>query len=165
MEYLVPNHAKNTTAAPAGVTTGTAIKTMLQWKPFVPLYIAEWGYCLDGTPSDIKIELIESDVAATVTALVDADITQLDEVADGVVASIGGLSLGVSASGFTATVEGTTTVVRNLDGPQVSSLKAYQKQFPLGERPKVQVGKFGRIRVTAGVAVNMLCYVKLSTRP
>lgn len=164
MEYLLSNHAKNTTAAPAAVTTGVAIKTMLQIKPLIPLYIAEWGYSYDGVPTDIKVELIEVDVAATVTAFVDADITKLDEVLDGVASSLF-MTLGTSATGFTSTVEGTPTVVRNLDGPQVTSLKTYQKQFPLGERPKLQVASFTRIRVTAASAVGMLCYVKLSARP
>ncbi len=163
MNYLVLNHAKNTTAAPAAVTTGTAIKTMLQVKPFVPLYLVEWGYFFDGTPSDIKVECIEVDVTAAVTALVDADITQLDAVGDGVVASVGGLTLGTSATGFTSTNEGSVTVVRNLDAPQVTSLKAFVKPFSLGKYPLLQVGKFARIRVTAAVAVNMLCFMKLST--
>lgn len=165
MKYFVPNHAKNTTAAPAGVTTGTAIKTMLQIKPFVPLWVLEWGYFLDGSPSDIKIELVEVDVTATVTALADLDITYLDAVADGVAASVGGLTLGTAASGFTSTVEGTVTAVRNLDAPQISSLKAFVKPFALGERPMIQVAKFARIRVTAAAAVNMLCYMKVSTAP
>lgn len=163
MQLLVPNHAKNTTAAPTAVTTGTSIKTMLQLKPFVPLWVVEWGYFLDQTPSDLKIELVEVDVAATVTALADADITQLDAVADGVAASVAGLTEGTAATGFTSTAEGSITVVRNLDAPQVTSLKAFVKPFALGNRPLLQVGKFTRIRVTAGTAVNMLCYLKVST--
>lgn len=164
MRYLIPNHAKNTTAAPAAVTTGTAIKTMLQVLPLVPLYVMEWGYTFDGSPNDIKVELIEVDVAATVTALVDADITRLSEVSDGVASTIN-MTLSVSGTGFTSSAEGTVTVVRNLDGPQVSAMKMFQKQFSLGERPMIQVAKYGRIRVTAAAAVNMLCYLKLSTTP
>ena len=165
MRYLIPNFAMQTTAAPAGVTTGTSVKTMLQLKPFVPLWIVEWGYFFDGSPSDVKVELIETDVAATVTATADADVTKLDAVADGVAGSVGALTLGTAATGYTATVEGSTTSVRNLDAPQVSSLKAFVKPFALGERPLIQVAKFARIRVTAGAAVNMLCYMKVSTAP
>lgn len=165
MRFLVPNHAKNTAAAPAGVTTGTVIKTMLQLKPFVPLWIVEWGYFFDGSPSDIKVELIEVDVAATVVALADGDITKLDAVADGVAASVAGLTLSTTGSGFTASAEGTVADSRNLDATQISSLKAFVKPFALGERPLIQVAKFARIRVTAGVAVNMLCYMKVSTSP
>ncbi len=162
MRYLIPNHAKNTTAAPAGVTTGTTIKTMLQVKPLCPLYILEWGYFLDGSPSDIKVELVEVDVAATVTALVDADITRLDHVTDGVASSIF-MTLSTTGTGFTSTSENTVTVVRNLDAPQVSSLKTFVRPFALGERPLIQTANFARIRVTAGTAVNMLCYMKLVT--
>lgn len=162
MQFLIPNHAGQTTAAPAGVTTGTAIKTMLQVKPLVPLFVVEWGYFFDGTPSDIKVELIEADVAATVTASAEGDIAKLGNPADSGQAAIN-MTLGTTSTGFTASGEGTVTAIRNLDGPQISSLKAFAKQFPLGERPMIQVGKFGRIRVTAAAAVNMLTYIVVST--
>lgn len=162
MQFLIPNHATQVAAAPAAVTTGNAIKTMLQVKPLVPLFVLEWGYCFDGTPADIKVELIEVDVAATVTASAEADVTKLGNPADSGQAAIV-MTLSTSGTGFTSTGEGTVTALRNLDAPQVSSLKTYQKQFPLGERPMIQVGKFGRIRVTAAVAVNMLCYMVVST--
>lgn len=160
MRYLIPNHAKNTTAAPAGVTTGTSIKTMLQVKPLVPLFITEWGYFFDGTPTDIKVELVEVDVAATVTALVDADITRIGRVLDGVASSTL-MTLSTTGTGFTSTGEGTVTVVRNLDAPQITSLKAFVKPFALGEEPMIQTANFARIRVTAASAVNCLCYIKV----
>jgi hypothetical protein len=163
MQLLIPNHAMQTSAAPAGVTTGTSIKTMLQIKPLAPLWIVEWGYFFDGSPSDIKVELIEADVAATVTASVEADITKYGAVADATAMGALNLTLGTTATGYTSSNEGTVTAVRNLDGPQISSLKSFIKQFPLGERPLIQIGKFGRIRVTAAAAVNMLCYVIVST--
>lgn len=163
MQFLIPNHAMQTTAAPAGVTTGTAIKTMLQVKPLVPLYVVEWGYFFDGSPSDIKVELIETDVAATVTASVEADITKLGAVADAVATAAINMTLGTTSTGYTSSSEGTVAAVRNLDAPQISSLKTFIKQFPLGERSMIQIGKFGRIRVTAAAAVNMLCYMVVST--
>lgn len=166
MRYFIPNHAKNVTAAPAGVTTNNAIKTMLQVKPLVPLYIYEWGYFFDGTPSDIKVELVEVDVAATVTALVDVDISRVRNVLDGVAASLF-MTLSTIGTGFGSSGagggEGTPTVVRNLDAPQISSLKAFKQTFPLGDEPMIQVANFARIRVTAAVAVNMLCYMKVKT--
>jgi hypothetical protein len=166
MRLLIPNHAKNTTAAPGGVTTGNAIKTMLQLKPVLPLYLCEWGYSFDGTPSDVKVECIEVDVAATVTALVDADITKLRNVADfGSIDSASYLTLSTSGSGFTGSAEGSVTVVRNLDAPQISSLKMFKKTWALGEEPLLQPGKFPRIRVTAATAVNMLCYLIVKAAP
>lgn len=152
-----------TTAAPAAVTTGTAIKTMLQIKPLVPLWVVEWGYFFDGSPSDIKVELVETDVAATVTASAEADITKVGAVADATGAGAINMTLGTTGTGYTASGEGTVGAIRNLDAPQISSLKSFIKQFPLGERPMIQIAKFGRIRVTAAAAVNMLCYMVLST--
>ena len=47
--YLLQNGAVGTTAAPVAVTTGTAIKTMLQIKPFNTCKIVEWGISFDGS--------------------------------------------------------------------------------------------------------------------
>jgi hypothetical protein len=70
--YLIQNSAAGTTAAPVKVTTGTAIKTMLQVKPSATLgmHVVEWGISFDGSTAATpgNVELMESDVAATVTA-------------------------------------------------------------------------------------------------
>jgi len=157
-----------TTVAFVPVTTGTAIKTLLQVKPSATIIakIIEWGISFDGqaaaTPG--KVELIETDVAATVTAHVANDITKLD--AD---ALAGGdpttnlIQVGTTSSGYTASAEGTITAVRNLDGPQlIAPTNQFIKQFPLGREPVIQVGKFARIRVTFGAAINAYCYMILS---
>jgi hypothetical protein len=165
MRYLIANGPMPTTAAFAAVTTGTSIKTMLQIKSGITtvLRIVEWGICFDGSvaATPIKVELIETDVAATVTASAAADITKYD--ADAIA---GGdpttaiFAVGTTSTGYTSSSEGSITAVRNLDGPQfVAPTNQYIKQFPLGERPFIQSGKFGRIRVTAGAAVNAYCYV------
>jgi len=165
MRYLIANGPMPTTAAFAPVTTGTAIKTMLQIKSGATtvLRIVEWGLSFDGSvaATPIKVELIETDVAATVTASASADIVKYD--ADAIA---GGdpttaiFAVGTTATGYTSTSEGSITAVRSLDGPKfVAPTNQYEKQFPLGERPFIQSGKFGRIRVTAGAAVNMYCYM------
>ena len=158
--YLICNGPMPTTAAQAVVTTGTAIKTLLQLKPFNIIRIIEWGISLDGSSAatPIKVELLETDVAATVTASADVDVTKLGPgVADQAVASIAGLTLGTAATGYTATAEGTITAVRMLDVQLIAPTNQYVKQFPLGREPVIQIGKFGRIRVTAGAAVNAYC--------
>jgi hypothetical protein len=164
---LIGNGPQQTTAAFAAVTTGTAIKTMLQVKPSATLVakIVEWGISFDGSAAatPIKVELIETDVAATVTASVAADITKLD----GEALACGDVTtnlivVGTAATGYTATVEGSTTAVRNLDGPQfIAPTNQFVKQFPLGREPVIQVSKFCRIRVTAGSAVNAYAYLIL----
>lgn len=164
MRYLIANGPMQTTAAFAAVASGTAIKTMLQVKPFVPVWIVEWGISFDGFAAALpgKVELIETDVAATVTASVDNDVTKYGAVGDGVVASVGALTLSTSATGYTASGEGSITAVRNLDAPIfLPPTGPYVKQFPLGERPLIQVAKFGRIRITFGTTVNVYCYMIL----
>src|ERR1035437_6410379 len=113
--YLIFNGAKNTTAAPVKVTTGTAIKTMLQVKMGATIggEIIEWGYSYDGSSAAVpgEVELIEVDVAATVTATALADITKYDPSAfingDPTTAIF---SVGTTATGYTSTGEGTPTV-------------------------------------------------------
>lgn len=166
--YLIGNGPMQTTAAFAAVTTGTAIKTMLQVKPSATIAakIVEWGISFDGSAAATpgKIELIETDVAATVTASVAADITKMD--ADAIAGGDPTTNLivvGTTSTGYTSTSEGSTTSVRNLDGPQfIAPTNQYIKQFPLGREPIIQVSKFARIRVTFGTAVNCYCYMILS---
>lgn len=167
--YLIGNGPMQTTAAFATVTTGTAIKTMLQVKPGTTqtMRIVEWGISFDGSSAATpgKVELIETDVAATVTASAAADITKIDSDAlrsgD---PSTAVFAVGTSATGYTATVEGSTTAVRNLDGPQlIAPTNQFIKQFPLGDEPIIDVSKFCRIRVTFGTAVNAYCWMKVRT--
>lgn len=163
--YLIGNGPMQTTAAFATVTTGTAIKTLLQIKPSATIVarIVEWGISFDGSAAATpgKVELIETDVAATVTASVANDITKLDSDAlSGGDPTTNLIQAGTSATGYTATVEGSITAVRNLDAPiLLPPTSPYVKQFPLGREPIIQVNKFARIRVTFGAAVNAYCYV------
>lgn len=159
--YLIANGPMPTTAAQAPVTTGTAIKTLLQLKPFNTLKIVEWGISFDGfaAAQPIKCELLDSGtVFGTVTASADADITKLGSVEDAV-ASIAGLTLGTSATGYTCTSEGSITAVRMFDVQLVAPTGQYVKQFPLGREPKGIIGNAIRIRVTAPAAVNAYAYM------
>jgi hypothetical protein len=165
--YLVANGAMQTTAAFAAVTTGTAIKTMMQVKPGATqiAQIIEWGISFDGSAAATpgKVELIETDVAATVTAYAAADFTKYDnEALNAGDPTTNMFSVGTSSSGYTASVEGSITAVRNLDAPQfIAPTSQFVKQFPLGREPIIQPAKFGRIRVTFGAAVNCYCYMIL----
>lgn len=163
--YLIANGPSPTTAAQVAVTTGTSIKTMLQVQPSAtnPLIIVEWGISFDGSAAatPIKVELLETDVAATVTASAQADIVKWDGLG---LAQTGNqttniIQIGTGATGYTSTSEGSITSVRMLDVQFVAPTNQYIKQFPLGREPVLQVSKFGRIRVTAGAAVNAYCYM------
>jgi hypothetical protein len=163
--YLIANGAMQTTAAFTPVTTGTSIKTLLQFKPSATVVgrICEWGISFDGSAAatPVKVELIETDVAATVTAHVTADLTKLDAAAlSGGDPTTNLIQVGTTSTGYTASGEGTTTSLRNLDSPQfIAPTNQFVKQFPLGAEPVVQIAKFARIRVHAGAAVNAYCYM------
>lgn len=160
--YLIFNGPMQTTAAPSSVATGNTIKTLLQIKPLtgVDLKIKEWGISFDGSAAATpgKVELIETDVAATVTASASADITRLNNPG-GPAADSGLVSLGTAATGYTGSAEGTITAVRTFDLQLIAPTNQYVKQFPLGNEPLIQAGKFARIRVTFGTTVNAYCYI------
>lgn len=164
--YKIGNYAMPTTAAPVKVTTGTAIKTMLQvaTPSTTALTPISWGFSLDAAPATTGvgvIELVETDVAATTgTAHVAANIVKLDPNAPA-----SGVSLGAALTAFTMTVEGTTTASRVFDVVEISGVSngagptVYTYQWLPDERPVVGVSKFLRVRATFSAAVNMLCWV------
>ncbi|MDE2471185.1 MAG: hypothetical protein KGL35_21230, partial [Bradyrhizobium sp.] len=117
--FFAYNGPKVTTAAPADVSTGTAIKTLLQIQPASKkITIVEWGISFDGTSGvPIKCELIDTQaINATVTAFASGDIVQLSGPSDD--ASLA--TLGTAASGYTSSAEGTITSTRLLDLQLVS---------------------------------------------
>ncbi len=162
--YRIFNGPMPTTAAFAAVTTGTAIKTMLQLKPFNQCKITAWGISFDGSAAatPIEVQLVETGtVFATVTASADADCIKLDGT-DQAVASVAGLTLGTSATGYTATVEGSITTQRMFDTQFVAPTNQYIYQFPLGQEPVLVIGNATRIIVKAGTAVNAICWIEVS---
>lgn len=155
--YVAYNGADPTTAALSPITTGTSIKTLmqLQWPSGGPTgRVIEWGISFDGVAATpIKCELIQTDVAATVSAYSASGVMPYSDPNS--VASA--ITLGTANSGFTASVEGTTTVSRLFDYQLVA--QQYVKQFPLGREPEVLAAKFLRVRVTAASALNAVCYI------
>lgn len=154
-----------TTAAQAAVTTGTAIKTMLQiGTPSTrQIQLIAWGFSIDDPPgADAVVELLQTDVAATVTAHVAAGVQPLDPNAP---ASL--MTLSTTATGYTATAEGTPTATRVFDAVSISSVSAeaarvmaYDYQFMPDERPIIAISKFLRVRATTPTtAVDMRCWV------
>lgn len=163
--YLIPNGPMPTTTALPSVTTGTAIKTLLQVKAGTtkPIQIVEWGISFDGSAAaaGIKVELIETDVAATVTASVANDLVKYDpEAVTGGDPTTNLILVGTTSTGYTASGEGSITASRLLDAPQlIQPTNQFIKQFPLGLEPLIQISKFARIRVLAAAAVNAYCYM------
>jgi hypothetical protein len=158
--YYAANGAAPTTAALVKVTTGTAIKTLLQIQPSTtrPIKVVEWGISFDGSAAGtpIQCELIDTyAVAATVTAHVAAGVQPYDDP-NGPASTV---TLGTGATGYTSTVEGTITSTRYGDLQMIAPTNQYVKQWPLGREFQVPVSHNLRVRVTAGTAVNAYCYV------
>ncbi len=162
--YRAWNAAMPTTAAQASVTTGTAIKTMLQvaTPSTRKIQLLEWWWGLDDPPgADGVIELIVTDVAATVTAHVAAGI-QPEEPSDPASLCVGGVNL----TGFTATAEGTPTTTRTFDATSLSSTSGESlltggKAWLPGRGPIVAISSFLRIRATTPTtASDMRCWVR-----
>lgn len=161
--YRTWNNAMPTTAAQASVTTGTSIKTMLQiaTPSTRQIQLISWGFTTDDTTGgDGSIELMQSDVAATVTAHVASGVQPLDPNAP---ASL--MTLGTSATGYSASVEGTTTASRVFDAVSLSSTTSespltYVYQWMPDERPILAVSKFLRIRATTPTtAIDLKCWI------
>lgn len=168
--YLIANGPMPTTAAQAAVTTGTAIKTLLQAKMGASFNgvarIVEWGISFDGSAAatPIKCELLTTGtVGGTITEFVAADIINLGDPNAGAVTDDFPLAFTAAGdeSGYTATAEGSITATRMFDVQFIAPTSQYVKQFPLGREPCFKASEFCRIRVTAGAAVNAYCYMVL----
>jgi hypothetical protein len=155
-----------TTGPMLPVATGTGTKTMLQLAtPSTrQLTIISWGWWIDSLPTTNltgKVELLETDVAATVTAHAASGVQPL---LPGVPASL--MTLGAAATGYTASAEGTVTTTRTFAQPGIDGATflgtgeaLYEYQFLPDEREVAAVSKFVRVRATFGSSVNMLCWV------
>lgn len=92
-------------------------------------------------------DLIETDVAATVTTLTPEKYSDPNAPASLCVG-------GASATGYNASAEGTIAASRLLGGGELHPQAGDRLQLPLGREPGVGVSKFCRIRVLAPNAVN-----------
>ena len=157
--FQVWNGVVPTTAAQVPVTTGTSIKTLLQLAtPSTrSIYIAEWGISFDGSAAatPIRCELFTCTGAATVTTLAATDVTSITDP----LGPTSLLTFGTTATGFTASGEGTPANVDMLDAQFIAPTGQYVKQFPLGREPVCALSRFVRVRVTAGAAVNAYTYI------
>lgn len=163
--YRIYNGAVPTTSKFVAVTTGTAIKTLLQLKPFNRMKVIAWGISFDGSAAatPIPVELIETTtVNATVTALADTDCVKLDGVSDQTAASVAGLTLATSGTGYTSSAEGSITgTTRLFDAQLVAPTNQYIYQFPLGQEPIIPAANILRVRTHAAAAVNAICWVEV----
>lgn len=161
LRYQCWNGPMPTTAVQASVTTGTAITTQLQiaTPSTRQALLLEWGYSLSAAPAGLgRVELLQTDVAATVTAHVASGVQPLDPNAPPSL-----MTLGVAATGYTASAEGAITATRLFDHRQIpitagSSDLSYVRQWVGVTRPIIGVSKFIRIRTNFAAAVNIVCW-------
>jgi hypothetical protein len=161
--YKIFNGPMPTTSAFAAVATGTSLKTLLQIKPFNLTTIVAWGISFDGSAAaqGVQCELLDTGtVFGTVTASVDNDVLKW-QGADQAVASVAGLTLGTSATGYTCTSEGSITATKMFDCQIIQPTGQYAWEFSLGREPKVIIGNAARIRVKAPSTVNAICWMLL----
>lgn len=158
--YYAQNAAYPTTAAPAKMTTGTSVKTLLQvaTPSTQDIHVVEWGISFDGSAAatPIECELVDTGAvgATSLTALTPSLYSPDSTLAS---ACVGG----TSATGFNSgsSVEGTITATRYGDLQLIAPTNQYVKQWPLGREFYVAASRFLRIRVTAAAAVNAYCYL------
>jgi hypothetical protein len=158
--YAVMNGAAPGAAAPVPITTGTAIKTMIQiaTNTTTPsIRYVEWWVEFDGSTAatPIRVELLRNTGGpqTTLTAYAAADIAKVNDPN----APASSIQLGTALSGFSnTTTEVTPTTAVSLETHFVPPTSGIYVQFPLGREPEVQVSAFSRVRVTAAAAVN--CY-------
>ena len=161
--YKIFNGPMPTTAAQLAVTTGTAIKTMLQVKGVtaVQMKVKAWGVSMDGAAAaaGVQWELLETGtVFATVTASAAADCLGWDGPGLATVSTTY-LSVGTAATGYTSTAEGTITATRVFDSQFVQPTGERAWEFSLGNEPIVSAVSALRIRCKAAAAVNAVCWV------
>jgi hypothetical protein len=157
--YSAWNGTSVTTAAPAPVTTGTAVKTMIQLATTAnrEARIVEWSWEGDAsaaaTPGTMEL-LFHGAGAATVTSYQAGDIKKYDPNGPS-----SQLSLGVSHSGFTASVEGTPASGTFSIVHQVPPTSGAYFQYPFGREPEVAVSTFVRLRNKFAAAINATCMI------
>ena len=158
--YKTWNGAMPTTAAQVKVAVANGVKTMLQLSTPATrqIQLISWGYSIDAALAGV-VELMQTDVAATVTAHVAAGVQPLDPNAP---ASL--LTLGTANTGYTASAEGSTTASRVFDVQEVASSSppnlSYSYQWTPAERPIVAISKFVRVRTTFGATTSsMVCWI------
>lgn len=139
------------------VATGAALKTLLQvaTPSTTSIKVLGWGVSFDGvsaTAAPGRVQLVDVDVAATVTSLTPEEWGDSD----------GPPSLcvgGAAATGYNATAEGTITGSRLLDGQNVHPQTGYAVWFPADARPIVKPSRFLRVRATFAADVNAVPWI------
>jgi hypothetical protein len=154
-EYLASPRATTAPFEPIVVALGAGTtKTVLQvaTPSTTDILILGWEVSFDGasgTAVPVICQLLQTDVAATVTALTP-ELWGHDQAPASLCVG------GTSATGYNASVEGTITAVRAFGAGHVHPQSGYGVWFPDHRRPRVPVSRFVRVRCKAPAAVNVI---------
>lgn len=162
--YTVLNGAVPGAAAAVPITTGTAIKTMLQLLTSAgfSFRVVEWWTEFDGSAAatPIRVELLyhTGGPQTTLTTYASADIAPANDPNAPTQTAGTMFSLASNASGFgTGATEVAPTTVRNVATHFVPPTSGIYIQYPLGREPEGAANtSYLRHRTTAAAAVN--CY-------
>lgn len=150
--YKAYNGAVPTTLKQAAVSTGTALKTMIQLTAGAQdrITIVAWGADFFGAAAGVPgaLELVATGtvpggVASTVTPII---------MRDGDGASSSGCAVLPSS-------EGTITTTRMYESRGVAPTGQYSWEFSLGREPIVPVSNVVRVRTHFPVAVDCVCWI------
>jgi len=162
--YLIANGPAPLGSQIVPVTTGAVLKTMLQFRASATktAKLVAWAASFKGfaAAEPIRVDVVEHDNPATVTAHVEAGLNKYDAEAllDGN-PTTNLIQVGITATGYSASAEGTApTVARLADSQLIAPTNQNLIRFPLGEHFLIQTGKYLKLRVLAPAAVDMYCW-------
>lgn len=108
---------------------GDKPKTCLQFMPKQSATIVGWGLTFAGSAPCVKVDLIESDVPATIVPLAEEDVQSVDEHA-AAHRNVGALfDLSEEGTGVAAVNEGGSACVRTLDTALIPPHQTFVRQF------------------------------------
>jgi len=149
--YIATPVASN---AAVKVATVNGTKTLLQvaTPSTRDIAVVRWWVSFDASAAatGLVAELIQTDVAATVTSLTPTPFNDPNAPPSLCVG-------GTSATGYNASAEGSITATRLLDSQIVPPTSGLIYPWELSGEPNVPISKFLRIRVTAVAVYNCLC--------
>jgi hypothetical protein len=158
-QFSVYNGPQVTTAAPTPVASGTSVKTMIAIATSAngSIQMTEWWWGGDAfaaaAPGTVELMFANNlTTPPTVTAYAAADIKRYDPNS---AASL--ITLGTTASGFTASAEGTPVSPFSAATQQISPTTGFYLQWPYGARPELPVSATLRLRNKFGTTVNVIC--------
>ena len=158
--YFSTNSAMPTTGPHTPLATGTATKTHQQVAAPSTQSIQVVSFGVEfatALTAPATIELVETNVAATVTAHVAAGVQPYDATAIGGSSSV---TLGTAATGYNASAEGAITATRTGHEKVLpTGASEYIWEWTPGREFTLQKSFFGRIRISTGVTVNAFTWL------